>query len=275
VFTVSAALRPAKGVRTSATAEGLSTSGTTIMVVAHRATIMVVPPSRASPPTEDPMTPRFGAVGASLLLLATTEACTDVATTAPRKAVAIPSAVGAANSTGLQLRIGSFGDGTKAQWKSGEGLTDAKGSRSQALLLQKITLTSSFSASYAIVKGLDGLPPSALSLLAWEHRDDTWCGAGAPRWNVGITGATGNSYTVFLGCAAAAKSTVNAGWTRHVWSQAAIAAEIAAQIPSGDANGGRIASLVIIFDEGIDIASGFVFLDNITVNGKVFTSSSD
>ena len=225
------------------------------------------------------MLPRLNAVGAAMLLGASMLACSDAETTAPRKAVLIPSAVMAANS-GLQLRIGSFGDGTKAQWKSGEGLLDAKGSRFQALLLQKATATATFSAAYAIVKGLDGLPTSTLSLLAWEHRDNTHCGGGAPRWNLNFTGATGNSYTVFLGCNGAAHTAGSgSGWTRDTYDDAAIIAQIEAQLGSQSSDvlgvGGRIASIVIIFDEGNDVGSGFAFIDNIRVNGKVFTSSSD
>ena len=42
-----------------------------------------------------------------------------------------------------------------------------------------------------------------------------------------------------------------------------------------DAVAGTITGLFNLFDEGIDQGEGFVLLDNITVNHKVFTSSSD
>ena len=42
-----------------------------------------------------------------------------------------------------------------------------------------------------------------------------------------------------------------------------------------DIEGGAITSLAIIFDEGTDVGPGFVFLDNITVNAKTFTSPGD
>lgn len=213
-------------------------------------------------------------IGASLMLAGGLLACSD---TSPTTTLAPSSTASfaAGGQSGIQLRIGSFGDGTKAAWKSGEGLIDAKGTRFQALLLQKATLTSTFSAAYAQVKGLEGLPPSALARLRWEHRNDTHCGAGAPRWNINITGATGNSYTVFLGCSGSAQTAGSgAGWTRDNWEGADIAAQIQAQAGS-DAVNGRIASIFILFDEGNDVGPGFVFLDNITVNSKVFTSSSD
>ena len=201
--------------------------------------------------------------------------CSDVVSTAPTRGPGLEPLLSANSQSGLQLRIGSFGDGTKAAWKSGEGLIDAKGSRFQALLLQKATLTSTFSAAYAQLKGLEGLAPAALVRLRWEHRNDTHCGAGAPRWNINITGATGNSYTVFLGCSGSAQSAGSApNWTRDNWEAADIAAQILSQAGSDAANG-TIASIFILFDEGNDAGSGFVFLDNITVNSKVFTSSSD
>jgi hypothetical protein len=211
----------------------------------------------------------------AIFVAASMAGCSDTTSTAPTREPGLEPLLSANSQSGLQLRIGAFGDGTKAAWKSGEGLIDAKGSRFQALLLQKATLTSTFSAAYAQVKGLEGLAPAALVRLRWEHRNDTHCGAGAPRWNVNITGATGSSYTVFLGCSGSAQSAGSApSWTRDSWEGPAIAAEVLSQAGTDAANG-TITSIFILFDEGNDIGSGFVFLDNITVNSKVFTSSSD
>lgn len=210
-----------------------------------------------------------------VLMVASIAGCSDATSTAPTRSAGLEPLLSSGGQPGIQLRIGSFGDGTKAAWQSNEGLRDAKGSRFQALLLQKATLTSTFSAAYAQVKGLEGLPPAALVRLRWEHRNDTHCGAGAPRWNINITGATGNSYTVFLGCSGAAHAPGSGpNWTRDNWEAADIAAQIQAQAGS-DAVNGRIASVFIIFDEGNDVGPGFVFIDNITVNSQVFTSNSD
>jgi len=38
---------------------------------------------------------------------------------------------------------------------------------------------------------------------------------------------------------------------------------------------GTVTSLAIVFDEGTDVGPGFVFLDNITVNAKTWTSPHD
>ena len=215
----------------------------------------------------------FAVVGSALTIGLL--ACSEAAPTGPQRSPSAQPLFATGGQSGIQLRLGSFGDGTKAAWKSGEGLLDAKGSRSQALLLQKIATTSTFSAAYAQVKGLEGLPPASVVALAWEHRSDGHCGAGAPRWNLSITGATGNSYTVFLGCAAASHSVgTAANWTRDSYDAAAIAAQVLAQAGSDGVNG-RVSGLYILFDEGIDVGPGFVFLDNIRVNAKTFTSSSD
>jgi hypothetical protein len=37
-----------------------------------------------------------------------------------------------------------------------------------------------------------GLPADELTGLAWDHRDDGHCGAGAPRWNI-------NAHSSFTG----------------------------------------------------------------------------
>jgi hypothetical protein len=58
-----------------------------------------------------------------------------------------------------------------------------------------------------------------------------------------------------------------------------IAARTAEQLGSNasDALAGTVSRLAIIFDEGTDISGnpGFVFLDNITVNTKMWTSPAD
>src|SRR5207249_8596584 len=48
---------------------------------------------------------------------------------------------------------------------------------------------------------------------------DGWCGAGAPRWNIGIIDADGAEHTVFLGCNAATHSPGGTdGWRSDSYS---------------------------------------------------------
>ena len=129
-----------------------------------------------------------------------------------------------------------------------------------------------FAAGFAVIDGLQGQPATTLTALSWEHRTDGWCGAGAPRWNVGVTDASGD-HTVFLGCNAATHAPGGTdGWTSDSYSSADIAAAIKAV--GVDPANATISSLAIVFDEGTDVGPGFVFLDNITVNTTVWTSPS-
>ena len=181
---------------------------------------------------------------------------------------------------GVNLRAGGFGEGSLGAWKSQEGLPDSKGGGNFALYLQKMTATATVAAGFAVITGVEGQPFSELS-LSWLHRKDGWCGAGAPRWNVGVTGASGTDYTVFLGCSHADQTGPPLdGWTSDAFSPATIAAQLTTLLGFTDAEatdieGGMVTSLAIIFDEGTDVGPGFVFLDNITVNTKTFTSPGD
>ena len=177
--------------------------------------------------------------------------------------------VGGGNS-GMNLHPRGFGENSLAAWRAQEGLPDTRGKADHALYLQKMTETATFAAGVAVVDGLEGQPATTLTALSWEHRNDGHCGGGAPRWNVGLTDANGD-HTVFLGCSAATHSAGSAvGWTIDEWDvQAAI---VAAGLNPATAT---IRGLAIVFDEGTDNGVGFVFLDNITVNSKVWTSPSD
>jgi hypothetical protein len=105
---------------------------------------------------------------------------------------------------------------------------------------------------------------------------DGHCGAGAPRWNVGVTLRNGQSRNVFLGCAAAAKSPGSApGWLRDSYPGEAVQAAIVAGIGADEVAGARIRNLLIVFDEGRDQGQGYVHLDNIIVNDKMWTSPAD
>ena len=183
----------------------------------------------------------------------------------------------AGGGQGLNLQPGGFGEGSFAAWKPHQGQPDNKGSADAALYFQKMTATATVAAAFAVITGVEGQDVSTLT-LSWDHRTDGWCGAGAPRWNLSITGASGASYLVFLGCDAATHSSpFMVGTNFWITDSPDIAARTAEQLGSNasDALTGHVSSLAIIFDEGTDVGPGFVFLDNITVNTKTWTSPGD
>ncbi|MEW6130665.1 MAG: hypothetical protein AB1757_26780 [Acidobacteriota bacterium] len=179
----------------------------------------------------------------------------------------------------LKLHPNGFGEKSKASWKAKQGLPDNCGNGKQALLFEKNTTTATFAAGVAVVNGLEGKAVADLTGLSWESRDDGHCSGGAPRWDLFIKGASGTSYTVFLGCAGASHSAGSAaGWTLDAYSSADILNLVVAA-GGADAVNGTISGLIIVFDEGIDTGVGFVYLDNISVevNGEptTFTSACD
>jgi len=189
----------------------------------------------------------------------------------------------AGGGQGLNLHAGGFGEASFAAWKSQQGLPDSKGNGNFALYLQKLTATATNAAAFAVITGLEGQKVSALTSLAWDdHRTGGHCGAGAPRWDVFVKGLSNKPYTLFLGCAAAVQTPVLGApeWMTDSYSGAAIVtvgggnAGLTAD-EQIDAAGGTITGLIIVFDEGTDQGEGFVFLDNITVNLKIFTSPGD
>jgi hypothetical protein len=157
-----------------------------------------------------------------------------------------------------------------------------------------MTTTPTFAAGVAVIKGIAGTPLTDLTGLAWDHREDGHCGAGAPRWNVSVhSTVTGNNYTAFLGCNAASHTEETSygghGWCRD--TQPSPAAQVAL-LTGEDAEDLTIRGLAINFDEGNDtpnppptgraqeqLAGGFVYLDNIEVDvnaiAKCWTSAND
>ncbi len=221
---------------------------------------------------------------AALLALA---ACADRTVTGPQSVSPSSVAVAAANangnsSSGLKLHPDGFGQMSYAAWKAHEGLPDSKGNADHGLYFQKMTTTETFAAGVARITGLEGQPLSAIVGLSWEHRIGGWCGAGAPRWDIIVSDASGDRGVIFLGCAAAVHTPGSAAnWIRD--SYPAPGTPIASLPATGftpDFNPSdplTISELLIVFDEGTDIPAnpGFVVLDNITVNNTVFTGPAD
>lgn len=207
-------------------------------------------------------------------------ACADKTVSAPPTVLAIARA--ASSNAGLTLHPSGFGEASYAAWRPREGMADSRGNAVMALYFQKMTSTATFAAGFAVIEGVDGTPSEQLG-LAWSHREDGHCGAGAPRWNVTLENPnTGARQTLFLGCYAAAH-TQEGSSSGHAWCR-----DTQPSLPAGFI----VRRLAINFDEGNDtpnpppvgcgqeqLEGGFVYLDNITIsiNGvpNVFTSPAD
>lgn len=189
-------------------------------------------------------------------------------------AVGLVLAGGASAGSSYTLHPAGFGPHSYAAWKAQQGVTDDTGSANQALYFQKMTSTATVAAGVAVITGVEGLAASELTGLSWWHREDGHCGAGAPRWNIGVQDSSGHRTTVFLGCAAA-QHTEEGGWCKDTQPSPATAIQAATGKNPADLT---ITGLAIVFDEGSDtpnpppagcaqtgLAGGFVYLDNIEV----------
>jgi len=201
---------------------------------------------------------------------------------------------GAAAGSSYTLHPAGFGAKSYASWKAQHGTPDSSGNANQALYFQKMTSTTTNAAGVAVINGLEGLSASALTGLSWLHREDGHCGAGAPRWDIGLQDSSGHHYTVFLGCNAANHTETGAmtngfGWCKDVQPTPTDAIKSQTGQAAADLT---ITGLAIVFDEGNDtpnpppvpcaqqgMAGGFVYLDDIDVqvNGvnHCWTSASD
>jgi hypothetical protein len=211
-------------------------------------------------------------------------------------ALALPATMVLAGT--LTLHPAGFGEKSKANWKAMEGRPDSGPQDSnQALYMQKGVPTPQNAAGVAVIKGLEGQTADVLTGLSWEHRTDSHCGAGAPRWLLGVRTTGGQTRNVFLGCDEAAHVQTDARWCKDSFPGPAIESHIlaAAGEPASEVT---IRYLLIIFDEGPDNPNpqpagctppapfaadaefaGFVYLDNIQVTTgtttRTWMSASD
>jgi len=179
-------------------------------------------------------------------------------------ALAFAPAWGAGGS-GLTLHPSGFGPHSYAAWKAQQGEADSTGGSNQALYLQKEVPTLTNAAGIAVIDGVAGMDTGDLNPLAFDIRDDSHCGAGAPRFNVVFHMPGGPQQTIFVGCAAMTESAPMGGgsnWHRRT---------IAQPLPSG----GVVDSLAIVFDEGNEFSNPYAYLDDIQVGSKVWTSAAD
>jgi len=149
------------------------------------------------------------------------------------------------------------------------------GSASQALYFEKMPGASPFAAGVAVVSGLEGAEVSALTHLAWERREVGHCDGGAPRWSLAIEGLSGTPYSVYFACATADRNPgSDSDWLLDSFSQDAITGAVR-RVGGTDTLAGTIRGLAIVCNGGPDVGVGYVYLDNITVNDKVWTSDLD
>jgi len=170
--------------------------------------------------------------------------------------LAVPAS---ANAGDVTLHPNGFGQHSYAAWKAKEGLADSSGGKDQALYFQKDTATDVFAAGVASFNGIGGFAPAGPTLhLEFWVRDDSHCGAGAPRFNVTFQ----NMPTAFVGCAGMTPGATQTAPNGHQYQQRSTEFPV----PPGAAFG----SLAIVFDE-----QGSAFLDDIRVDDMTWTSATD
>jgi len=158
-----------------------------------------------------------------------------------------------------------------AAWVKGLGETDASGPNNFAVLVSKSTETAANASSGVVITGAEGtVLNDPTSVLGFDIRDGSHCGAGAPRFNV----VTMDGVLHFLGCQAATtveagdgEPAIEPGWTRKKLTPSDLNQAFPA-IPTGAISStNTVSSIAIVFDEGTDQGVGFAILDNINING--------
>lgn len=148
----------------------------------------------------------------------------------------------------------------EAAWETKLGLPDHAGKAKHGLFLAKLGPTPTNAAAGATIP-FEG----TLTELGFDVRNDSHCGAGAPRFNVYTT--SGVYY--FYGCIYGTHSP--APDDPEDWTRVRFAAE------DGFPSDGisfitsfediEVIGIEIVFDEGDDVGPGYAVLDNIDVNG--------
>jgi hypothetical protein len=114
------------------------------------------------------------------------------------------------------------------------------------------------------VTGFEGNVVEADDLFGYSYRNDEYCGAGAPRFNVTVEDSDGDLATYAAGCANPATEESSSGaWTTKAWSPANFF--FLNGDPAVEMVGSEIVRVVLVFDEG----PGENHLDKIRYNNLV------
>jgi hypothetical protein len=151
-----------------------------------------------------------------------------------------------------------------AKWVARQGLPDnPRSSKARppkrfkpghALFLQKNGLSATDASARVDIQGVEGI---TLTEIGWDVRLDGSCTANSPRFEI----VTQDDVVHSIGCAATTISTtpINENWEQRRY-------DVATAVPAINPTD-TVKSISIVFDEGTDAGVGFVYLDNINING--------
>jgi hypothetical protein len=152
--------------------------------------------------------------------------------------------VGAAGDCGTDYPAGTPG-GVVSKWDN------TTGNPSPSLLLEKNVPTTDCSSAGATINGVEGI---TLTELNFDYKTGTYCGAGAPRFNV--EASDGSHF--MGGCSNGTQTDLGNGWTHVVIDPTNPAQAFPVMAPDATVN-----SIDIVFDE-----QGSTNIDNISVNDQ-------
>jgi hypothetical protein len=138
-----------------------------------------------------------------------------------------------------------------------------RGNSDPALVMAKILPTATNAAAIATVDGVKNL---RLDELGFDVFGGGHCGAGAPRFNVTTTAG----FLYFFGCVYGthvAAPDKPGTFTRVRFRDSDAFAQFPTDPPWPGFGNVQVSAIDIIFDEGTDVGSGFVAIDDIDVNG--------
>lgn len=149
----------------------------------------------------------------------------------------------------------------EARWVGKVGEADDRGKGAFALYLQKAAPTAANSAAGAVIDGVEGQP--ADGVYGFDYRADGQCGGGSPRYNLLAT----DGFHFIGGCANGTQApSATPGWVTVTFQATNPAQAFPVVTP-----GATIISLTLIADEGTDTGPGYIYTDNLNINGQLIT----
>ncbi len=117
------------------------------------------------------------------------------------------------------------------------------------------------SAAGAIIDGVEGQP--ADGVYGFDYRAGGQCGAGSPRYNLLAT----DGFHFIGGCANGTQTpSATPGWVTTTFDATKPAQAFPVVAP-----GATVISLTLIADEGTDTGVGYIYTDNLNINGQLIT----